>query len=631
MKLHFMGNIDELIRGIKILEKRLGYECSNEGMSIEVEKRNGPVEVVSDGVKAHIKYQEKIHFFRALGLLIENLREKTVFHISETPYFQTNGIMIDASRNAVMTVSSIKETLEIMAVMGLNMLMLYTEDTYEIKSQPYFGYMRGRYTYDELKECDDYAELFGIEMIPCIQTLAHLSSALKWNYAADIRDTDDILLAGEEKTYEFIEEMIKSASAPFRSNRIHIGMDEAHNIGLGRYLAKNGYRRRFDIINEHLDRVRKITDKLGLKPMMWSDMYFRLGSKTGAYYDDEAVVPEDVVENIPKDVQLVYWDYYHHDKEIYKKYIKRHQAFQCDVVFAGGIWTWSGIVVNYNKTFETTNAALSACKEEGIKEVFATMWGDNGAETNFFSGLLGLQLFAEHGYTDKVDSERLRKRFKNCTGGDMDAFTDISKLDYIPENEKETAVACASNPSKFLLWQDILIGLFDKHIENFELQKYYSALFEQLKKHAQQARMLQFVFDMPVKLAAVLAEKSELGLQIKRCYDSKDIKTLTKIAREQLPRLKELVEELRQEHRKQWLKVYKPFGWEVLDMRYGGLLARIDTAKYRLEQYLSGQLSKIDELEEERLYFDGPVRPKGVSLGRYNTYHRIVSASSLGF
>lgn len=30
-----------------------------------------------------------------------------------------------------------------MAMMGLNLGMMYTEDTYEVPGQPYFGYQRG--------------------------------------------------------------------------------------------------------------------------------------------------------------------------------------------------------------------------------------------------------------------------------------------------------------------------------------------------------------------------------------------------------------------------------------------------------------------------------------------------------
>lgn len=83
--------------------------------------------------------------------------------------------------------------------------MLYTEDTYELKDYPYFGYMRGRFTEKELNECEQYAELFGIEIVPCIQTLAHLNAVLKWPAFWEYRDINDILLAGEEnlRTYRF--------------------------------------------------------------------------------------------------------------------------------------------------------------------------------------------------------------------------------------------------------------------------------------------------------------------------------------------------------------------------------------------------------------------------------------------
>lgn len=76
-----------------------------------------------------------------------------------------------------------------MAVMGLNLLMMYTEDTFEVPEYPYFGYMRGRYSYDEMHSCNDYADIFGIEMMPCIQTLGHLTKALKWDYGLNIKDT----------------------------------------------------------------------------------------------------------------------------------------------------------------------------------------------------------------------------------------------------------------------------------------------------------------------------------------------------------------------------------------------------------------------------------------------------------
>ena len=112
----------------------------------------------------------------------------------------------------------------------------------------------------ELSECDAYAAELGIEMIPCIQTLGHVEQILKWDNVSALRDTSEIFLVGEPETYRMLEAMIRAASDPMRSRRIHIGMDEAHRLGLGSYLARHGYRGRFQVMNEHLSRVLEISE-----------------------------------------------------------------------------------------------------------------------------------------------------------------------------------------------------------------------------------------------------------------------------------------------------------------------------------------------------------------------------------
>jgi hypothetical protein len=86
------------------------------------------------------------------------------------------GVMIDMSRNAVMKVSQVKNYIKIVKDFGYNMIMLYTEDTYEVENEPYFGYLRGKYTIAELKEIVAYCDELEMEIIPCIQTLAHLET-----------------------------------------------------------------------------------------------------------------------------------------------------------------------------------------------------------------------------------------------------------------------------------------------------------------------------------------------------------------------------------------------------------------------------------------------------------------------
>ncbi|MGZ4162166.1 MAG: beta-N-acetylhexosaminidase, partial [Neobacillus sp.] len=194
MKIHFYGDLTFLEQGIEIICEELGIERSGEGFPILVKQMAGPLKVSCRQNSGEISFQEKIHFFRALGLWLQEFKERDEFQLSEKPHFKTNGVMVDVSRNAVMTVEGIQTLLRKMALMGLNLVMMYTEDTFTVEKYPYFGYMRGRYSEMELRACDDYANLFGIEMVPCIQTLGHLTEALKWNYAAKMKDTSDILL-----------------------------------------------------------------------------------------------------------------------------------------------------------------------------------------------------------------------------------------------------------------------------------------------------------------------------------------------------------------------------------------------------------------------------------------------------
>jgi hexosaminidase len=138
----------------------------------------------------------------------------------------------------------------------------------------------------------------------------------------------------------------------------------------------------------------------------------------------------------------------------------------------------------------------------------------------------------------------------------------------------------------------------------------------------------QFIMNYYHHLASVLSLKGELGVRLKRHYDDGDTVKLQHMVHTELPELIECLEQLRMAHMSQWTDTNKPFGWEVLDIRYGGLIARVKTAITRLEDFLDGRLKRIEELEEERLLF-GLGRPwlDDLPWGRCNKYHRLVTAS----
>lgn len=599
MKLNVTGDISQLLQGVEILSKRLKFDLCDDGEEICVTSCDGGIKVGRKNGRGYICYHRKIEFFRALGLYIEHASEPGDFTISQTQKFKTNGMMIDCSRNAVIKVESIKRMLEIMAVMGLNLFMLYTEDTYQIEGMPYFGYLRGAYTKEELKACDDYADLFGIEMVPCIQALAHLKQVLKWDVYKDLRDTEDILLVGNEKTYDLIEHMLGFWHGLLRSNKIHLGMDEAWALGSGQYMNQNGLVRRGDIMKQHMDRVLPMVKKHGFEPMIWSDMYVRPCSENQEYYDKTMMVNQEDIDRVPKDLSLVYWDYYHNQSEDYDFYLDIHKKLSDQIIFAGGIWTWGSNCVNYSTTFQTTNAALTACKARGIEHVFATMWGDNGGETNVFTALLGMQLFAEHGYQDTVSDELVKQRFRACCGAEFDAFYDLTWLNMIKKDDTNPISA-----AKTILYQDVLLGMFDKNIETLpiDLEKHYESLEEKLSEHKEKAGEWAFLFDFPVILARIAKKKVYLGIKLRKAYDMDDKIVLTGIS-QQLRDLCKDVEDAWRVYRKQWISTYKAFGLEVQNDRFGGLMARLMYAADQIEDYLEGVLNEIEELKTEKLIY----------------------------
>jgi len=545
------------------------------------------------------------------------------FEITEQPGFRKNGVMFDCSRNAVLKVDTLKFFFRKMALMGLNLGMMYTEETYEVPEYPYFGYMRGRYTFEEIKEADEYAAMLGIELVPCIQTLAHLNRATHWPKMWYLKDTEEVLMVGEDSTYEFIESILKAATAPYRTKRVHIGMDEAMDLGLGNYLKKNGYHPSSEIIKQHLKRVHEILKKLGLKAMMWSDMYFRVASPSHNYYDLQHPVTQDIVDSAPEDIDLVYWDYYNSNEEVLTGMIAQHQRFKADTIFAGGIWTWAGPAADYRITLNTTLPALKKCREMGVKEVFATAWGDNGAEANFLTTLYGLQLYAEIDYTGEYKPEEVAERFKVTTGGDANSFTDLTAFNLAPD--MPPLGGCSNFLAKYMLYQDPLMPLCETDVKKYDLVAHYGSLEEKYAKYAAESTDLKLLFDFYRALAKTLKIKCDWHKKSAECVRAKDYERAKKVAAD-VTEVINVVRELKSVWYKLWNATNKSFGFEVIDIRLGGLLSRLETAQMRLTQFANKEVDDIPELSTEKLLYASD--EKGYMIG-YRTWQDLISACKI--
>lgn len=89
----------------------------------------------------------------------------------------------------------------------------------------------------------------------------------------------------------------------------------------------------------------------------------------------------------------------------------------------------------------------------------------------------------------------------------------------------------------------------------------------------------------------------------------------------------ERLEDFYQKFRLLWNIENKSIGFEVMDIRLGGLIMRIKNAERAIRRYVEGDIKKIDELEEKSaIYYSEEFIGKAVYAPEYK---KIVTVNRL--
>lgn len=582
--------IQRITETLKISELIINYERCESLHGYVINNKEG---------KAIILYYDTCDLFRAFLDIYQN----GVQNVTRIRKFEKLGYMIDVARNAVPKIETIKKLVNYLAVLGYNRLYVYLEDLFEIKEEPFFGYMRGRYTEDELKQLDEYCLEYGIELVPCIQTLAHLNGIFKWPEYEQCNDTADILLVSSDRAYELINNMFKTIKRVFKSKTVHIGMDEAHFLGRGKYLDENGYSDGYDLMFKHINKVVSIAKTYGFDLMLWSDMYFRLAFG-GAYYSANGELSKDIANQIPKDLTLFYWDYYNKEKNMVNHVMEEHLKLSNNVAFAGGAWKWTGWNPSTKLSLKTSKVALDVCNNKAIKNVMLTAWSDDGAEASLFATLPIIVYYAERNYNSELTECDINKKLQLLFGLSLQDFYSADML-LINENEFEENYLFGKLP-KILLYNDPLSGVYDGIIQKYDIINCVNNNIKKLEKSVKNApNEFKYVFENLLNLCKVLQLKAKLGIDIRTCYKNNDKVGLNVIVKKRIPTLIRRLKVFEKGFYNQWMLENKDNGYQTHDLRLGGMIKRLQTVKNLLQDYLSGKIDQIYELKDELLQIDG--------------------------
>jgi len=227
-------------------------------------------------------------------------------HIKDEPRFAWRGMHLDVCRH-FFPVEFVKKYIDVLAMYKLNTFHWHlTEDQgwrIEIKKYPKLteiGSMRketmgdgkpygGFYTQDQIKEVVEYARKKYINVVPEIEMPGHALAALAsypefsctggpFEVGTVWGVIDDVFCAGNDRTFEFLQDVLTEVMDMFPSQIIHIGGDECPKKRwkacekCQRRIKDLGLKDEYQLQSYFIQRIEKFVNSKGRKIIGWDEI-----------------------------------------------------------------------------------------------------------------------------------------------------------------------------------------------------------------------------------------------------------------------------------------------------------------------------------------------------------------------
>ncbi|HEY3417013.1 MAG TPA: glycoside hydrolase family 20 zincin-like fold domain-containing protein [Armatimonadota bacterium] len=286
--------------------------------------------------------------------------------ISDAPAMRYRGILLDVARRKVPTLETLKNLVDTLSLLKLNMLQLQVEHTFQFQRHPTIGLGCGSLSCEDILELDAHCRRRGIELVPMLQSFGHMRNILlleEYRHLAENSVSLWSLCPTDPASLAFMDELYEEFLPCFTSGLINIGCDETYDLGLpgGRsnaVIAEKGKGRVY--VDFILLLHRLLTEKYGKRVMFWGDIVLHHAE----------LVPE-----LPKELIALNWDY-----------AAREQFPQVDVfarsglqqIICPGTGSWNALFPRVNVAWTNVANFVRDGKGVGALGVLNTDWGDFG-------------------------------------------------------------------------------------------------------------------------------------------------------------------------------------------------------------------------------------------------------------
>ncbi|MFX1480309.1 MAG: family 20 glycosylhydrolase [Promethearchaeota archaeon] len=282
--------------------------------------------------------------------------------IIDFPALKIRGVSDDVSRGQAPKVENLKKFIRNLSHFKVNQYYLvYMQDMFRFKDYPDIGENRGAYNKEEIQELVEFANKHFVELIPIFQTIGHwdniLHNPVYWKYG-EFPGSNSLNIANEE-IYEMLDKMIGELREVFTSDYFHIGADESFDVGKGdsrQYIEEIGLGIAYF---NHYKRIYDIAKKYGYKKVV--------------IYHDILYKYIEVLENLPKDMIIMYWKY-----NIRKKHgiLDKVKEYNFPIIVSPSIMDFNRIFPSIDRYEQNIINLVKYGYKIGIEGEVTSSWGD---------------------------------------------------------------------------------------------------------------------------------------------------------------------------------------------------------------------------------------------------------------
>ncbi len=288
---------------------------------------------------------------------------------------EKRGVMIDISRDRVISLTSLQALIDGYSLVRVNQLLLYIEHTFAYEGHEVLHEGASPYTKEDILLLDRYCMQRGIELIINQNSFGHMERFLKhdqyrhlgenpdgfvdpWGY---FRAVDTTISPTSPGVIPLFRDLYSQIAPLTHSQYFHVGGDEPWGFGEGKSKAVCDEKGVENVYLEYIKQLHSIVTSLDKKMMIWADFVLKYPS---------------VLSKLPEDITLFQWGYE-----------ENHPIFEeCSLLekigrpfyVCCGTSAWNSISGRWYNAIGHISKGIIAANQTHAKGFMVTEWGDNG-------------------------------------------------------------------------------------------------------------------------------------------------------------------------------------------------------------------------------------------------------------